>query len=55
MCDEAVSKECLRDPMVVSPPCLPKRELLHDIVIDLRLNKVKEKVTDKQPSAKEVS
>ena len=54
MRDESVSKECSRDKMVVSPHCLPKRDLSHDMVLGPRLDKVKEEeeeVTEEHPSS----
>ena len=50
MRDKVVSKECPQDSLVVSPHCLPKRNLLHDMVLGPRLDKVKEEVTEEQPS-----
>ena len=52
MRDVAVSEECPRGSMIVSPPCLPKRDLSHDIVLGPRLDKVKEEVTEEQPSSR---
>ena len=51
MPDEVVSKECSYDSMVVSPHCLPKRDLSHDMVLGPRLDKVKEEMTEEQPNS----
>ena len=44
-------RECSQDSLVVSPHCLPTQDLSHDMVLGHSLDKVKEEVTEEQPSS----